>query len=110
MAECFSDPCTSTKCRNYPYAECKASFCGECTAIFYDVNGDVITNCEGKLVSSFSQRTEYGTDFTGILPVAIPVKFHPPQVIVREGKYLKNVVKHAPLRVTTLFLSAQRIA
>ncbi|XP_063675363.1 kielin/chordin-like protein isoform X1 [Bolinopsis microptera] len=47
MALCFSDPCTATKCRNYPYAECKASFCGECTAIFYDENGDVITNCEG---------------------------------------------------------------
>ena len=48
MAECFSDPCQNAKCSNYPTAECRASNCGDCYAIFYDGNGDVITSCDGK--------------------------------------------------------------
>ena len=48
MAECFSDPCQGAICSNYPTAECRASNCGDCYAIFYDGNGDVITSCDGE--------------------------------------------------------------
>ena len=57
MAECFFDPCETAKCSNYPTAECRVSFCGECTANFYDANGDIISNCDGGQFMLFSEAS-----------------------------------------------------
>ncbi len=43
--DCFQDPCLVESCPSYPNAECIANYCDGCHADYYDVNGELITNC-----------------------------------------------------------------
>ena len=42
MVSCFSDPCG--ECPNYPNARCEANYCGGCYAVYYDQNGNNVTD------------------------------------------------------------------
>lgn len=39
--------CDTETCTNFPAAECRPDVCNECEPVFYDVNGDTISQCTG---------------------------------------------------------------
>ena len=43
---CFQNPCLVESCPAYPNADCVPNYCDGCHADFYDVNGELITNCD----------------------------------------------------------------
>merc|ERR1712142_191811 len=44
IVNCITNPCTAlgASCPSNPKATCKANYCGECKAEWFDVNGDVV--------------------------------------------------------------------
>jgi hypothetical protein len=43
--DCFQYPCIEASCPAYPNADCVANYCDGCYADFYNVNGQLITDC-----------------------------------------------------------------
>ena len=45
--KCSNDPCYSTRCPGFPYAECLKNECGQCSAHFFVVGRNVTDFCQG---------------------------------------------------------------
>lgn len=60
LVNCAANPCDVETCPKYPDAdlECEANYCGGCNAIFYDSNGDEVTDCHGgeRVLDSWCQH------------------------------------------------------
>ena len=41
---CFADPCQVNSCPNFPEAECQSNYCGGCNALFFDADGNEVTD------------------------------------------------------------------
>ncbi|XP_072039473.1 uncharacterized protein [Amphiura filiformis] len=44
---CFANPCDVSSCPSYPNAQCVASYCGGCFALFFEEDGSPIRECSG---------------------------------------------------------------
>lgn len=63
LFSCFSPPCGTAMCTNFPDATCRESFCGGCFAHFFDEDGRNVTlGCESQTCLDGSPRVQCLTD------------------------------------------------